>query len=79
GVDENLYTEHVYSEDLYIDPKIPVNNTENLDNQEVNNIENLEEVPKYTESLNSEENELDHFKIPAEISENEYDFLKFSD
>src|SRR5689334_6483360 len=36
-VDENLYTEP----DLYIDPKVPVSNTENLDNQEevVNNIE----------------------------------------
>ncbi|CAG8684140.1 16202_t:CDS:2, partial [Racocetra persica] len=81
-VDKNLYTEQVYSnEDLYIDPKVPVDNTENLDNQEVNNIENLDnqEVPNYVESLDSEKDELDHFKIPAEIPEDEYDFLNFSD
>ncbi|CAG8839162.1 4593_t:CDS:1, partial [Racocetra persica] len=78
GVDENLYTEQVYSEDLYIDPKVPVNNTENLDNQEFNNIENLDdqEVPNYTESLDSDKDELNNFKLPAD---DEYDFLNFSD
>ncbi|CAG8675616.1 23870_t:CDS:1, partial [Racocetra persica] len=74
GVDENLY-----SEDLYIDPKVLVDNTVN--NQEVNNIKNLnnQEVPNYVKSLDSEEDELDHFKIPAEIPKDEYDFLNFSD
>ncbi|CAG8690611.1 30564_t:CDS:1, partial [Racocetra persica] len=69
-VDENLYTEQVYSnKDLYIDSKVPVDNTESLNNQEVNNIENLDE------SFDSEKDELDHFKLP----EDEYNFLNFSD
>ncbi|CAG8798217.1 31703_t:CDS:1, partial [Racocetra persica] len=82
GVDENLYTKQVYSnEDLYIDHKVLVDNTESLDNQKVNNIENLDdqEVPNYTESFDSDKDELDHFKIPTKIPEDEYDFLFFSD
>ncbi|CAG8599978.1 6951_t:CDS:2 [Racocetra persica] len=81
GVDENLYTEQVYSnKDLYIDPKVPVDNTENLD-QEVNNIENLDdqEVSNYTESFDSDKDELNNFKCPVKIPEDEYDFLNFSD
>ncbi|CAG8826210.1 25755_t:CDS:1, partial [Racocetra persica] len=72
GVDENLY-----EQDLYIDSKVPVDNTENLD-QEVNNIENLDdqEVPNYTESFDLDKDELNNFKLPAN---NEYDFLNFSD
>ncbi|CAG8795665.1 2934_t:CDS:1, partial [Racocetra persica] len=73
GVDENLYTEQVYSEDLYIDPKIPVDNTESFDNQEVNSIENFDDHEiSVTENLNNSE---DEFKLP----EDEYDFLNFSD
>ncbi|CAG8687707.1 8281_t:CDS:2, partial [Racocetra fulgida] len=59
--------------------EVPVDNT-GLNNQEalVNNIENLDEVQvNYTESLvNSDEDELNYFKLP---SEDEYDFLNCSD
>ncbi|CAG8733176.1 15065_t:CDS:1, partial [Racocetra fulgida] len=65
-----LYAEQVYSaEDLYIDPKVSVDNTDSLDNQEA--LVDDDEISGI-ENSDSDDVDFDTLKLPAEILEDEF-------